>query len=404
MEAEVMAMRIRLMALVALILVSACGRVPNAGPTGNYRLYEAAARQDAPIVALIDTRSRAAHDLLPLGTPSPDWKHYYAVRSGSLLDIDPATGATSTRVGLPGDYLLPPATNSGIPGGLSQNGRWLVLQRFDGSASHLLVFDTTFHTAPRSIDLSGQFQFDAIGNDGERVYLIQSIGNGDYHVRVYVMSAGALNPNFVVDKKEGGDAMNGLKLTGVASHDGQWLFSVYARANHGAFIHALNLDAGFAACLDLPGNGYADGDRSSLAWSLALSPDGNHLYATNPAMGVVTEILLKDFPTVGRTVHVGEPSHVWPAGSVVSADGQTLVIAGSTGVLWLDTSTLTPKRHALDSWTVRSLALSPDGTTLYAVNDRGAVAELSMAGGSVTTTFDPNIAHPIALMRVEALA
>ena len=399
-----MAMRIRLVALVALILVSACGRVPNAGPTGNYRLYEAAARQDAPIVALIDTRSRAAHDLLPLGTPSPDWKHYYAVRSGSLLDIDPATGATSTRVGLPGDYLLPPATNSGIPGGLSQNGRWLVLQRFDGSASHLLVFDTTFHTAPRSIDLSGQFQFDAISNDGERVYLIQSIGNGDYHVRVYVMSAGALNPNFVVDKREGGNAMNGLKLTGVASHDGQWLFSVYARANHGAFIHALNLDAGFAACLDLPGNGYSDGDRSSLAWSLALSPDGNHLYATNPAMGVVTEILLKDFPTVGRTVHVGEPSHVWPAGSVVSADGQTLVIAGSTGVLWLDTSTLTPKRHALDSWTVRSLALSPDGATLYAVNDAGAVAELSMAGGSVTTTFDPNIAHPIALMRVEALA
>ncbi len=399
-----MAMRIRLMALVALILVSACGRVPNAGPTGNYRLYEAAARQDAPIVALIDTRSRAAHDQLPLGTPSPDWKHYYTVRSGSLLDIDPASGATSTRVGLPGDYLLPPATNSGIPGGLSQNGRWLVLQRFDGSASHLLVFDTTFHTAPRSIDLSGQFQFDAISNDGERVYLIQSIGNGDYHVRVYVMSAGALNPNFVVDKREGGNAMNGLKLTGVASHDGQWLFSVYARANHGAFIHALNLDAGFAACLDLPGNGYSDGDRSSLAWSLALSPDGNHLYATNPAMGVVTEILLKDFPTVGRTVHVGEPSHVWPAGSVVSADGQTLVIAGSTGVVWLDTSTLTPKRHALDSWTVRSLALSPDGATLYAVNDVGAVAELSMAGGSVTATFDPNIAHPIALMRVEALA
>ena len=406
-----MAMRIRLMALVALILVGACGRVSNAAPTGNYRLYEAAARADAPIVALIDTRSRAAHDQLPLGTPSPDWTHYYAVRSGSLLDIDPATGATSTRVGLPGDYLLPPATNSGIPGGLSQNGRWLVLQKFDRQAqtvpsnSHFLMFDTSAMDVRRSIDLDGYFQFDAISNDGERMFLIQYINGTDYHVRVYSVSGGALDPNFVVDKKDGGDAMNGLKLTGVPSHDGEWLFSVYARANQGAFIHALNLDAGFAACLDLPGNGYAHGDdRSSLDWSLALSPDGNHLYATNPALGVVTEILLKDFPTVGRTVHVGEPSHVWPAGSVVSADGQTLVIAGSTGIVWLDTSTLTQKRHALDSWTVRSLALSPDGATLYAVNDVGAVAELSMAGGSVTTTFDPNIAHPIALMRVEALA
>jgi len=106
-----MAMRIRMMALVVLILVSACGRVTNAAPAGNYRLYEAAARADGAIVALIDTRSRAAHEQLPLGTPSLDWKHYYAVRSGSLLDIDPATGATSTRVGLPGDYVLPPATS-----------------------------------------------------------------------------------------------------------------------------------------------------------------------------------------------------------------------------------------------------------------------------------------------------
>ncbi len=405
-----MAMRIRLMALVALILVSACGRVTNAAPAGNYRLYEVAAKADGAIVALIDTRSRAAHEQLPLGTPSLDWKHYYAVRSGSLLDIDPATGATSTRVGLPGDYLLPSATNSGIPGGLSQNGRWLVLQRFDRQAqtmpskSHFLAFDTSAMNVRRSIDLAGYFQFDAVSNDGQRLYLIQYINGTDYHVRVYLMSAGALDPNFVVDKTEGGDAMNGLKLTGVASHDGQWLFSVYARANQGAFIHALNLDAGFAVCLDLPGKGLAAGDQSSLAWSLSMSPDGSHLYATNPAMGVVTNILLKDFPTVGRTGHVGEPSHVWPAGSVVSADGQTLVIAGSTGVVWLDTSTLTQKRHALDTWTVRSLALSPDGATLYAVNDRGLVAELSMAGGSVTATFDPNIAHPIALMRVEALA
>ena len=396
-------MRIRLMALMALILVSACGRLTNAAPSGSYRLYEAVAQSDAPMVALIDTRPRAAHGQLPIGTPSSDWKHYYTVKSGSLLDIDPETGATQARVTLPGDYQLPAATNSGIPGGLSQNGGWLVLQRFDVSASHLLVADTTFQTAPRSIDLSGQFQFDAVSNDGDRVYLIQSIGNGDYHVRVYVISAGALDPNFVVDKKEGGDAMTGLKLSGVASHDGHWLFSVYARAHQGAFIHALNLDSTFALCLDLPGTGYADGSNASLDWSLALSPDGTRLFASNPATGVVTEILTVN-PSVGRTVKAGSPSSVWPAGAVVSADGQTLAIAGAAGIVWLDTSTLTVRGHALDTWTVRSLALSPDGRKLYAVNDMGALAELSMAGRTVTTTFDPGIAHPIALMRVEALA
>ena len=220
MEAEVMAMRMRLMTLVALILVSACGRVADATPAGNYRLYEAAARPDAPMVALIDTRSRAAHDQLPLGTPSSDWKHYYAVRSGSLLDIDPETGTTTMRVGLPGDYMLPPATNSGIPGGLSQNGRWLVLQSYDRQAqtlpskSHFLMFDTSTMDVRRSIDLDGYFQFDAISNDGEQLFLIQYINSSDYHVRVYSVGGGALDPNFVVDKNDGGDAMNGLKLTG----------------------------------------------------------------------------------------------------------------------------------------------------------------------------------------------
>src|SRR5213592_1712697 len=101
MEAEVMAMRMRLMTLVALILVSACGRVADATPTGNYRLYEAAARPDAPIVALIDTRSRAAHDQLPLGTPSADWKHYYAVRSAACSTSTPPPGRPALASGCP---------------------------------------------------------------------------------------------------------------------------------------------------------------------------------------------------------------------------------------------------------------------------------------------------------------
>jgi hypothetical protein len=397
MAAEVMAMRAQIVVVAALLVVSGCGRVSEAGSPSNYRLYEAAARPDAPIVAMIDTRAQAAHSRLPLGTPSLDWKHYYTANAGTLLDIDPETGSTLARVSLPADFLLPPATNSGLPGGLSQNGAWLVLQRFDGSVSQFLVVDTTYTQASRTISLAGHFTFDAISNDGDRVYLIQDIGRGDYHVRVYEMSSGALNPNFVVDKEEGGDAMSGLKLSGVASHDGSWLFSVYARPGAGAFIHALNLDSTFALCLELPGTG-----RESLAWSLALSPDGAKLYASNPVMGMVTVITTGN-PSVGPTAHVDTPSPVWPAGAVVSADDRTLAIAGATGVIWLDTGTFAETGHALDGWTVRSLALSSDGRTLYAVNDRGSVAELSMAAHSVTTTFDPSIDHPIALMRVEAI-
>lgn len=401
-------MRMRVLIAVAVLAVSACGRVSQAGPPGGYRLYEAAARQDAPIVALIDTRSHAAQSRLPLGVPSPDWTRYYAVSSGSLLVLDPQTGVTQARLPLPGDFRLPPVTNTGMLGGLSQNGRWLVLQRFDRQAqntpraSHFLVFDTSTMDLRRSIDLGGYFQFDAISNDGERVFLIQYINGTDYHVREFSVSGGVLDPNFVVDKYDGDAAMNGLKLGGVASPGGEWLYSVYARAHKGAFIHALFLDATLAFCLDLPGKGFDDGDSSSLAWSLALSPDGNRLYAVNPVLGIITEVITTNSPEVGRTVSVGEPSHVWPAGAVVSADGQTLAMAGPAGITWFDTVALKPRGQALSSWTVRSLALSPDGATLYALNDTGEVAELSMAGRSVTSTFDPSIAHPIALMRVEA--
>lgn len=402
-----MAMKLRLVVVVvvaALLFVTACGgQATQVSQRSGYRLYEAAAQQNnGGMVALIDTRSRAASMHLPLGTPSPEWRHYYTVSGGSLLDIDPETGITQARVTLPGDYHLPAATSTGVPGGLSPNGAWLVLQRFD-SASHLLVFDTTFALQPRRIDLPGRFQFDAISNDGERVYLIQQIGGGDYHVRLYYMSSASLDPNFIVDKNEGGEAMSGLRLSGVPAHDGSMLFSVYARAHKGAFIHALSLDGPYALCLDLPGTGYEDGNAQSLDWSLALSPDGNHLYAANPAIGVVVVFTVADL-SAGRVFHVAEPSHAVPAGAVVSADNRTLAIAGPTGVVWLDTGALQPLAQALPGWTVRSLALSPDGSTLYAVNDAGTLAQLSMADHKLTSTFDPNIAHPIALMRVEAVA
>lgn len=391
-------MKVRIAAVAAALVATACGgHAPQVTQATGYRLYEAAARQ----VALIDTRSQSAHQHLPLGTPSPDWHHYYTVSAGSLLDIDPETGTTITRLTLPGDYQLPPATSTGIPGGLSPNGAWLVLQRFD-SASHLLVIDTTFAEPPMRIELPGHFQFDAISDDGARLYLIQKIGDGQYHVRDYNLVSASLDPNFIVDKSEGGEAMSGLRLSGVAARDGSMLFSVYARAHKGAFIHALSLDGPFALCLDLPGTGYEDGSQESLDWSLALSPDGNRLYVSNPAMGVVVEFLASNL-TAGHVFHTSAPSPTHSAGAVVSADSRTLVIAGSTGVVWLDAGTLAPIGQALPDWTVRSLALSPDGSTLYAVNDRGALAELSMESHSLTSAFDPGIAQPIALMRVEAL-
>jgi DNA-binding beta-propeller fold protein YncE len=180
-------------------------------------------------------------------------------------------------------------------------------------------------------------------------------------------------------------------------------------------VHALNLLEPFAFCLDLPGPGYST-NMNALQWSLALTPDGRHLYAANGALGLVAQIenLEGSPPTVVRTGNIastGSASSLFvqdvvakefgPSGSVVSPDGKTLVTAGKTGLIWIDTATLRARSQQLAKWSVWSVAASPDGSRVYALNDAGAIAELSMADGRVAATFDPGEGFPMGLLRVE---
>jgi len=241
-------MRALVLAIGALVIVAGCGRIPGAQvPTGDYKLYEANSSSLSQNVSVIDSRSHRVDLSLPLGTPSPDWTHLYTVGSGALVDLDPQTGATLHRMQLSGRFELPPATVTGVPGGLSQNGRWLVLESFDATSSgvrtatHLLVVDTTYAKGAQQINLDGFFEFDAVSNDGRRIFLIEYLDGNQYHVRFYDLGAGRLDPNIVFDKSDGSSAMAGVRLTGIPSHDGQWLYSVYAREHGGAFTSARKL-------------------------------------------------------------------------------------------------------------------------------------------------------------------
>ena len=70
--------------------------------------------------------------------------------------------------------------------------------------------------------------------------------------------------------------------------------------------------------------------------------------------------------------------------------------------MWIDTATLEVRHRALDGWRIRSLGLSPDGRSLYAVSEGGVIAELSMASGAINGRFDLADGQPMALMRVAA--
>jgi len=423
MEGEVRSMRALLSILAAAMVVTGCGRadVGPVPPSGDYKLYMATSTQSSQLVNVIDTRSRTVERTLPSGTPSPDWTHLYVVQETALLDLNPQTGAVRHTLQMRGPFQLPPATISGLPGGLSPDGRWLVLEAFDAPnntappiATHFLLVDTSYANPSKQIDLAGQFEFDAVSNDGQRVYMIQYLSSDSYHVRMFNVATGHLDPTIVFDKTDGNTAMAGLKVSGVASRDGHWLYSLYIRKNQGAFIHALSLDGPIAFCLDLPGPGYASSE-DGFHWALALSADGSHLYATNGAMGLIADLDSSNgAPNLTRTVHIAAPRQTASLiqgveakgfganGAVVTPDGRTLVTSGATGVIWIDTDTLHVTGRQLTSWTVWSLALSPNGDELYAVNDTGMIAEVSMAGTHAASTFAGGPGQPMALIRVQA--
>lgn len=408
------------------VLVAACGRAPG-GPvaSGDYKLYEAVS--DRSQIAVIDARSHNIERWLELGAPAPDWKRLYSIAGTSLNAVDPLTGAAVGSLQLPGYYHLPSVTMSGMPGGLSQNGAYIVVESFEDtpngppSASHFLVINTSLNSSPKRVDLKGYYAFDAISNEGGRLYLIEYATRTDYRVRYYDVGAGQMYPNVIVDKANPSEAMNGVKLSGVPSHDGGYLYSVYARETGSSFIHALDLSGSpFAFCIDLPGSGYSSGDVAGpFHWSLAMTADGSHLYAANGVLGVVSEIKTdtnNSVPGVARSVHIDSGKTVASIfaqdvqakefganAAVVSLDGKTLVTSGSSGIVWIDTAGLRVSAHALDNWNVWSLTLSPDGKLLYVLSDAGMLAEVSMDSRQVTATFNPHAGNPMDLMRVAAV-
>jgi DNA-binding beta-propeller fold protein YncE len=263
--------------------------------------------------------------------------------------------------------------------------------------------------------MPGYFQFDAVSNDGNRIYLIEYLSTTNYRVRVVDVASGRLDPQIVVDKSDGAAAMTGLRLSGVPSPDGHWLYSIYIREHQGAFIHALSLDGNIAICIDLPGPGYA-ASEDGFRWSLALNSAGTRLYAANGATGLVAEVDTSNGgPNLTRTVHIAMPQpsagilvssveakSYGASGAVLSPDGQTLVIPASKGVVWVETASLRATGRQLSDWTVWSVAMSPNGSTLYAVSDGGMIAEMSMSGLHEPSTFAGGPGQPMALIRVEA--
>ena len=192
--------------------------------------------------------------------------------AGVRYSVRPAGGRTvlkATRDGrvlrsatFRGLFGIPAVTSDGAPGGLSPNGRLLVLAEppnYRGlrKRSRFLLVSTPRLSLVRTLELPGEFGFDALSPDGGTLYLIQHVARQDlvrYVVRAYDLRTRRLLATPIVDKRSPDEAMRGYPIARAASPGGDWVFTLYTRApdQGNVFVHALNAKGRYAFCIDLP--------------------------------------------------------------------------------------------------------------------------------------------------------
>lgn len=196
-------------------------------------------------------------------SPSGDVR-FTATRSGGGTTVRAiaADGLLVASARMTGALGIPAVTSDGAPGGLSPDGRLLVLVQpphYDGlrPTSRFVVLSTATLSRTATVVLPGEFGFDALSPDRRTLYLIQHASGRDlvqYVVRAYDLRTRRLLRQAIVDKRNIGETMPGYPIARATSAGGEWVYTLYAK-NPGSsltFVHALNAVGRSAFCIDLP--------------------------------------------------------------------------------------------------------------------------------------------------------
>jgi WD40 repeat protein len=324
------------------------------------------------------------------------------------------TGEELASTQLDGIYLLPPIGPGGLPGGLSHDGRRLVLQgEPEPRASRFAVLDAASLDLIADIVLPGSFTYDVLSPDGSVLYLLEyleSDHSGSYQVRALDLDLGRLRQELVVDKVTLRSAMEGHPVAQLLDTDGRISYTVYHNDHHGPFIHALNTTDGTAICIDLPKEG-RDNHAAGRYWGLALSPDGRTLFAANAALGLAAAIDTVEekvvdtsafaAPGPGRMVAAAERDlAAAPMLGVVSlsSDGEALYAVGPDGLAVIDTASLELLERHMPGTKLSSVAVSHDGDRLY-VAGGGSITVLDRTSGERVGDL-AEADHPYGLVAV----
>jgi hypothetical protein len=195
--------------------------------------------------------------------PSGDVR-YVAARTGgdTVLRKISADGQLLASKRIAGLFGIPAVTSNGAPGGLSPDGRLLVLAEppnYNGlrGQSRFVLLSTAKLATTATITLPGEFGFDAISPDRRTLYVIQHVSRADlvrYVVRAYDLAKRRLLPQAIVDKREPDERMRGYPIARATSPGGAWVYTLYTKVPGSSvtFVHALNAAGRSAFCVDLP--------------------------------------------------------------------------------------------------------------------------------------------------------
>ncbi|MFI5028037.1 MAG: M14 family zinc carboxypeptidase [Solirubrobacterales bacterium] len=200
-----------------------------------------------------------------------------------LARVERRGGRVSRWWYLPGSYLIPAVAYDGTGGGLSADGRTLVLRRFSAASpprqTRFAVLGTGLELRhplepgqhrPRQaisrITLPGDVEFDfkAISPHGSTVYLAHYLqprrgseprSKDSFEIRALEVASGALLPAAVINSDAPGEPMLGVPISQATSADGGHAYTLYDGSEKTPFIEALATITGNAFRLDLPGLG-----------------------------------------------------------------------------------------------------------------------------------------------------
>jgi len=225
-----------------------------------------------PATAAADGLPAVGIDAQPLSAPGGDTE--FVTKSGkhaTRLIEQARYGGTLRERRLAGTFSMPAVAYDGSPGGISADGRTLVLisprTRYPRRRTTFALIDARSLRVRGHIGLRGDFSFDAISPNGRLMYLVQYDPRdfGEYAVRAYDIRARRLLAKPIVDPREPDEEMYGVPVTRVTSADGRWAYTLYDSREH-PFVHALDTSGRTAACIDL--------DDVRKAWGATLELRG----------------------------------------------------------------------------------------------------------------------------------